>query len=382
MSKKIFLLAGEESGDLLGASLLQDLQRIHSDLIVRGVGGAQMQAHGLQSIFPLRDLSVMGLFEVLRHLPRLRRRFYEALDAVGKFQPDILVTIDAPDFSFRLAKAVKKKWPHIKTVHMVAPTVWAWRPGRAKKISEFLDGLLCLFPFEAPYFEKHGLKTQFVGHPLAQMVPQFFAPEKASVLHKYGFDGSKPLLCLLPGSRRREIDTLMPLFANVLNRLRFVLPNLQVVLPTLPHLHERVIAHLAGCRQKVDVVIPTDAHDRFGLFAASTAALHASGTVALELGLSLTPMVTTYRVSALTAWLIRKLLKISQYNLVNILAGHAVIPEFMQEEAVVEKVAPAIQYLLQNPAARQSQIEALHLLRPALQQKTPQSAAFFVSSYF
>src|SRR5690606_12265482 len=222
---KIFLIAGEASGDLLGASLMQDLRKTGYEGDFIGVGGTEMALQGLNSLFPMSDLSVMGVSEVVAHLPVILKRLDETFQAIKRENPDILVTIDSPDFCLRVAQKVKKKLPNIKTLHMVAPTVWAWRPGRAKKIAKFLDGLMCLFPFEPRYFKPHGLKAEFIGHPL---VGKIIPVAKNAFLAKYDLDPKKPILCLLPGSRRREIESLWPIFVETFHRVHAYVPDLQV----------------------------------------------------------------------------------------------------------------------------------------------------------
>ena len=366
---KIFLIAGEESGDLLGASLMQDIKSLDSSVTFLGVGGSRMQSAGLASLFPMQELSVMGLFEVLRHLPRILKRMRQTIDAILVAQPDILVTIDSPDFCLRVAKTIKRRAPQIKIVHYVAPTVWAWRPGRARKIARFLDGLMCLFPFEPPFFTRHGLRAQFVGHPLVKTIKMATPEQREAFCRKYGLDSQKPILCLLPGSRRREIASLWPLFITAAKTLHHEMPNLQIIVPTLPHLKPRL--------QGTPFTIIDDVADKYTAFQCSAAALHASGTVALELALCGTPMVTAYKVNPVTAWLASRLLKTQFVNLVNILAAKPIIPELLQEQATPENFATALKAILSNPVA---QVEFLKTVASTLKENSPQAAAVFVKN--
>ena len=366
MSKKIFLIAGEASGDLLGAALMQDLKTLEPDLQFSGVGGPQMCGQGMRSLFPMTELSIMGLVEVIKHFPLLYKRFHQTVEAIVQQNPDVLVTIDAPDFCLRVARKIKKLRPSIKIIHYVAPTVWAWRPGRAKKIARFLDGLLCLFPFEPPYFAVHGLRAVFAGHPLTRLV---------SPVRKMPND--HPVLCVLPGSRLREVDFLLPVLTETLQRLKNTIPDLQVVIPTLPHLLEK----LAPLKNLAKIFVPKDNTEKYQTFAQSDVALHASGTVSLELALCQTPMVTIYKVSPLTAKIVQRLIKTPYANLVNILLKHPVVPELIQDEAMADAVTPLVHALLTHPDLRMAQQEQLSLVAQHLKESPPQAAANFILSY-
>lgn len=373
MTQKIFIIAGEASGDLLGAALMRDLKQQQPDLVFAGIGGQEMAKEGLESLFPMQDLSVMGLTEVLKHLPRLVKRFYQTTDAILKQQPDLVVTIDSPDFCFRIAAHLKKKQPGLRLVHMVAPTVWAWRPKRAEKIAGFLDGLMCLFPFEPPYFTKHGLRTAFIGHPLAKQILPFSEEEKQAFLARYNIPQDAPVLCVLPGSRNRELEFLWPVFGAVIERLKTTVPGLKIIVPTLPH--------LAGRLTRPDIILLTDTKDKYLAMQTATAALHASGTVALELALSGTPMVTAYKVSPMTARIAKRLIKTPYINLVNLLIGRPVVPELVQDEATVETITPLVQGLLRNNVIHDSQASELVEIKQILQEPESAAAARFVLSF-
>lgn len=376
--KKIFVIAGEESGDLIGSDLLRQIKQAYPDCQIAGIGGEQMQTAGyFQSIFPLSDLSVMGLFEVVRHLPRLLNRFKRTKQALQAFQPDLILTIDAPDFSLRMAKWAKRHLPNVKAIHTVAPTVWAWRPGRAQKIAQFLDGLLCLFPFEPPYFTAHGLDAAFIGHPLVGMITPLTPSAQADFLNRYNLHTDRPILCLLPGSRVREIEALMPVFLDTVTDLKRRLPDLQIILPTLPRLQNLIQDYLTA--ETVPVTCVTDRADKYTAMQCSTAALHASGTVALELGLCQTPMVTAYQISPLSAWLARRLLKINSVNLVNILLGEGTVPEYLQDDCTAANLVPALEPLLRHTPQAHYQRLALQQLEKKLQASQP--AVDFIKKY-
>ncbi len=371
MTKKIFIIAGEASGDLLGSSLMRDLKSL-KPVSFSGIGGPMMEGEGMASLFPMRELSIMGLIEVLKHLPLMIRRLNETVEAIVEQQPDILITVDSPDFCLRVAKRIKKQCPNIKIVHYVAPTVWAWRPKRAQKSARFLDGLLCLFPFEPPYFTKHGLKAEFAGHPLVKTVGEVTEEQKRQFLETYDLDASHPILCVLPGSRRKEVAALWPVFLATCEKLRRTMPDLQVILPTLPHL-----LPLLG-EVPSYITLMTDTTDKYIAFQCSDVALHASGTVALELALSGVPMVTTYKVNPLTAFLVRRLVTTPYYNLVNILHGEAVIPELVQEACTPEVLSAALQGLLTDPQNRSSQMRKLVQIRNMLAEPKSLAAANFI----
>jgi lipid-A-disaccharide synthase len=382
MTRTVFIIAGEASGDILGASLMQDLKLVTgNDIDFSGVGGDLMNKQGLNSLFPMSDLSVMGLAEVLKHLPKILGRLNQTVTAILEQKPDVLVTIDSPDFCLRVAKKIKRKNPNIKIVHMVAPTVWAWRPKRAQKMAKFLDGLMCLFPFEPVYFTKYDLKTRFVGHPLTRQIPAFSEASKRGFCVRHGLDESKPLLCLLPGSRSAEIDALMPVLLETFSLLKHSIPELQCILPTLPHKKAVIESYLKGNRD-IHVLVPETPHEKYTAFAACDVALHASGTVALELALCNTPMITTYKVNAITAWVGRRLIKTPYVNLVNILVDHPIVPELLQEKANARDLSAIVHALLTIEALRELQSEQLKSVTDILKENTPQSAAHFVESFF
>lgn len=367
---RIFIIAGEASGDLLGGNLLRDITRTYPDAVIAGIGGDQMLESGLpHSLFPVTDLSVMGLVEVIRHLPRLLKRMAETKYAIQSFKPDMLITIDAPDFTLRIAKWVKEHMPQVKIVHTVAPTVWAWRPKRAQRIARFLDGLLCLFPFEPRYFTPHDLRAHFMGHPLANMVKPLDDEKKQGFFARYQLDEARRIMMLLPGSRQREIETLLPIFIDTAHRVLRSHPDLQIIIPTLPHVEEKVASICA--LNSLPVTLITHAEDKYTAMQLSQLALHASGTVALELAFCNTPMVTAYLASPITAWLARRLLTIKYVNLVNLLEDEAVVPEMLQDDCHVDKLAPTVEALLTNHVSASRQRTHFARVRKTLQPDKP-----------
>jgi lipid-A-disaccharide synthase len=357
VTKTFFLVAGEASGDLLGARLMRALkQKLQGNVRFMGVGGPQMLAEGLDLLFPHTELMHFGIFEIVRHIPRLLKRIHETAEAVVAAEPAALITIDSPDFSFRVAKRVRKlAADDIKLIHYVAPTVWAWRPGRAKKIAKFLDHLLAVLPFEPPYFTREGLACTFVGHSVVEGGAD--KGDGAAFRLARDIPSNTPLLTVLPGSRTSEISRLLPVFRKAVKLLKEEHPELRIVVPTVPHLHDRVAEEVETWELPVYVV--DGEKDKFDAFAASTAALAASGTVALELALAGLPGVIAYKLNPLTVLLFKRFLRVKYANLVNIMHDEEVVPEFLQGNCTPEKLADAVDILLRDKSARKKQIAKL-----------------------
>lgn len=366
----VFLIAGEPSGDVLGGRLMASLNHLTGGRVrFAGVGGPNMQSHGLTSLFPMDDLTVMGVAEVLPRLPRILRRLRQTVAAVKSSCPAAVVTIDAPDFSFRVARRLKGKG--FPLIHYVAPTVWAWRPGRARVIAAFLDHVLALLPFEPPFFEAEGLASTFVGHPVVESDAD--KGDGGAFRRRRGIAGDDPVVCVLPGSRRGETARLLPVFGATLGHLKRARPRLRAVVPT--------VAGVAGDVSRVVAKWPVPAlvidgeSEKFDGFAASDAALAASGTVALELALARVPTVIAYRVNPLTAWLLRRLIRIPYANLVNIVLEREVVPEFIQVDCRPQLLAPAIEGLLDGGGAAQTEAAAEALRRIGLGGPSPSERA-------
>lgn len=352
----IFLVAGEPSGDLLGARLMAALKRATGGQVrFAGVGGERMIAEGLDSLFPMHELTLFGLAELLPRLPSLIRRIGQTAHEILHLRPDAVVTIDAPDFCFRVLKKVRRVNPSIKLIHYVAPTVWAWRPGRAAKIAAFLDHLLVLLPFEPPYFATVGLTASFVGHPVVESGVE--AGDGPGFRTRQGIAPGTPLLCVLPGSRRSEIKLLLPDFAATLSLLKHRFPTLQVVVPTLGKVADAVTRAVADW--PVPALVVRGDSDKYDAMAASNVALAASGTVALELALARLPTIIAYRIHPLTYHLYRRLIRVRYVNLVNIMLDRMLVPECLQDECNPARLAGEVTRLLSDPAARQAQIDGV-----------------------
>ena len=362
-----YLVAGEPSGDALGAGLMAALRGATGGRArFAGVGGERMAGEGLESLFPMSELSVMGVFEVAPRVPRLLRRAAQtAADAAAR-RPAAFVSIDAKEFSFRVARRLRRSrdrdGPGFPLVHMVAPTVWAWRPGRARTVARFLDRLLALFPFEPPYFERHGLATSFVGHPAAARP----AGDGPGFRRRFDIPAGAPALAVLPGSRPGEVARLLAPFGAAAALLARDRPGLRVVVPTVPLVEARVRAAVAEWPFPASVVVGEEA--RSGAFAACDAALAASGTVTLELALAGVPTVAAYRLSPLSAPIGRLLVDREAVLLPNRLLERPLMPLFLQGECRPDRLAGAVAALLDDPEARARHAvaagEAARLLRP------------------
>jgi lipid-A-disaccharide synthase len=359
---RIFLIAGEASGDALGRALMAALRELSTQpLRFSGIGGPGMAGQGLESLFDYSELSVMGLVEILPHASRLLRRIRQVAAAIEADPPDVLVTIDSPGFVFRVVSRLQgRDYPRI---HYVAPTVWAWKPGRVHKFRRHFDRLLALLPFEPPYFERVGLPCTFVGHPVVEAAIDQ-AASRRRIGEAYAIPDEAALLCVLPGSRAGELDRHLPAFRDTVALLAAQWPGLRVVLPTLPHLQARLDAQTADW--PVPVVVIAEAAARADAMAAADAALAASGTVTLELARARVPTVVAYRVAPLTGWLLRRLVQVEYVSIVNLIADRAVIPEFLQDAMRPADMAAALQTLLSDSPARastrQGQAEAMRAL--------------------
>ena len=348
---KLFLIAGEPSGDRLGASLMAGLRTLEPGMEVEGIGGPEMTAQGLRSLFPIEVLSVMGLTEVLPRLPDLLRRRDAAVTAIAAQKPDALVTIDSPDFCLRVAARARAARPGLRTIHYVAPSVWAWRPGRASRMARSIDHVLALLPFEPPFMEAAGMSCDFVGHPVVAD-PQATAEEIASLATKVGPD----VALVLPGSRRGEVSRLAPVFGEALAQLP---RGIRVVVPTVPHVADMVRAAVAGWPG--DPLVVTDAGGKRAAFAHARAALAASGTVSLELAAAGTPMVIAYDMSWMSWQVISRMMRVDTVTLVNLVSETRAVPEFLGPDCRPRQVGAAFARLLSVPSERQRQVDALDL---------------------
>lgn len=362
------LVCGEPSGDLLGGQLMQGLNQLEPAIEITGVGGPAMEAQGLSSLFPLDATAVMGLREVVPAIPAILRRVREASDFALKTRPDAVVLIDSPDFTHRIAQRLKRIDPTIRTVNYVAPQVWASRAYRARKMARYFDLVLALLPFEAPFFETYGLHATFVGHPVIERAARMTdGPEFRA---RHGIAPDAPLLAVLPGSRTSEIRFILPVFKEAVAKIAARVPGLVTVLPTVPHVAERVKEAVEDWPAPL-YLIEGDAK-KFAAFDAANAALAASGTVTTELALSGTPMVVGYKVGWLTYSLASLIMNVRYITLVNVLLDREAVPEFLQERCNPELLGDAVVKLFSDKDSERADLdEAARLLgkggeRPSL----------------
>jgi lipid-A-disaccharide synthase len=351
---RLFVIAGEESGDRLGGALMAAVKAMTpGPVMFRGIGGRAMTEQGLKSLFPLHDISVNGFSAIPAALPRILRRIREAADAVIATGPDLLVIIDSPDFTHRVARRVRATAPHIPIVDYVSPTVWAWRPGRASAMRRYIDHVLALLPFEPDAHQRlGGPPCTYVGHPLAEAVATL-RPGREEAARR---NADPPLLLLLPGSRGGEIARHLGVFGAAAGLVRDRLGAVDFVLPTVPHLVERVRQGVA--KWPVTPRIVVEAEEKWAAFRQARAALAASGTVTLELALAQVPTVLAYKVTLLEELIARAMIKVQMVGLANIIVGDMVMPELLQHDATAENLAAEVLGIIQDSPARRRQLDA------------------------
>jgi len=354
VARKVFLIATEESGDRLGAQLMKVLrQRLGGAVRFEGVGGQAMAREGLTSLFPIEELSIIGLAAVVRQLPKVLRLIRETVDAVMRAQPDILVIIDSPDFTHRVARRVRARDPTIPIVDYVSPSVWAWRPGRARAMRTYIDQVLALLPFEPEEYRRlHGPPCTYVGHPLTEQL----ATLRPNVEEQKRRSEAPPVLLVLPGSRRSEIRHHMAVFGEAVWRLQAEGIEFKLILPTMPHLLEMVAEGVK--KWKVTPRIVVGEQEKRAAFRIANAALAKSGTVTLELALAGVPMVTAYRTGAVEAWIVLRAIDVKSVILANLVVGENVVPEFLQQDCTPDKLSNSLREILTDSPLRQRQLEA------------------------
>ncbi len=354
VGRRIFLIATEESGDRLGAGLMKVLrQRLGDAVQFDGVGGRAMAREGLTSRFPIEELSIMGFTGVVKQLPKILRLIRQTVDAVTEAAPDILVIIDSPDFTHRVARRVRARDSSVPIVDYVSPSVWAWRPGRARAMRRYVDHVLALLPFEPEAYRRlHGPPCSYVGHPLIEQI----ATLRPNALEQQRREAEPPVLLVLPGSRRSEIRHHLGIFGEALGLLKTAGAAFELILPTMPHLEEAVREGVA--RWPVAPRIVTGETEKRAAFRIARAAFAKSGTVTLELALAGVPMIAAYKAGAVEAWIVRRAIRTSSVILANLVIGENVVPEFIQEDCVPEKLAPALREILADSPLRRRQVEA------------------------
>jgi lipid-A-disaccharide synthase len=370
---RVFLIAGEPSGDVLGADLMRALVERAGRVRFSGVGGSAMEARELISQLPLTDISVMGILPVLRRLPRLVAAIGKVADAAISANPDVLVIIDSPDFTHRVARRVRRVKPDLPIIDYVSPSVWAWRPGRARRMRTYIDHVLALLPFEpAAYRRLHGPDCTYVGHPLVDAIA---ALPPNSEEQRRG-DSAAPILLVMPGSRDSEIKRLMPLFGSAVALLNGV-GAIEVIVPTLPHLESLVRSEAQKWPAKPRIV--TDMAEKYAAMRHARAALVASGTATLELALIGVPMVVAYRVSLIEEVVARLMLRVKNIALPNLIVGRSIVPECLQRGCTAKSLSEALMPVLAGGTQREAQITGLAevrtLMRAGGQNRSSEQAA-------
>ena len=382
---RLFVVAGEHSGDALGGRLMAAVNAERRGRVRwLGVGGPAMQAEGLSSQFPLDEVAVMGVGAILRQLPRLVRRVNQTATAAIAARPDAVIIIDSPEFTHPIARRIRKRRPDLPIIDYVSPSVWAWRPGRARRMRAYVDHVMALLPFE-PEAHAHlgGPACTYVGHPLIERLDWLSALDPAPLAARLGLAPTRPVLLLLPGSRRSEVARLLEPFAGTIERLAGMPgPAPEIVVPTVEHVREMVEGHARGWAIRPHVV--TGETDRWRAFKLARAALAASGTVTLELALAGTPMVVAYKVEPLMAPFLRRMIVARTVVLPNLILGEHAFPEHLQEECTPERLASTVAEVMADGPLRRRQLEALAEVprRMRLERGTPsEKAASLVLSH-
>ena len=348
-SPNIYIVAGEPSGDILGDQLIKSLESKFNSPIFNGVGGERMQSNNFTSLFDMSDISIFGIFPVLRKVFFLMSKINDVVIDISQKKPDIIILIDSPDFNHRVAKKVKKYLPDVPIVCYVAPTVWAWRQGRAKKMSEYFDYLLSVIPFEVNFFEKYGLKTSYVGHPFIEKVKNI---NDITFSEKYDLDKSKTII-FLPGSRKIEIERHSPVMVQAIEYLKDQNLNLNILIATGQKQLDQIRDYFK------DIQIITDDHEKYSLFKKADFACAASGTVTLELGLTETPTIVIYKMDKLTWFFISKMVKVKFVSLVNLILGRESSKELLQDNFNKENLIDELSKLLSDEDGQKKQINDL-----------------------
>lgn len=363
MSPHVFLVAGEESGDRLGAALISAIRnRTEGKAHFSCVGGAHMAAEGVPSLFPLGDLAIVGFSSIPGRLSKILRRIREAADAVIAAKPDVLVIIDSPEFTHRVARRVRERAPGIPIVDYVCPSVWAWRPGRARAMQTYVDHVLALFPFEPKAMKDlGGPPCTFVGHPLSERLADLRPNELEARLRKV----DPPLVLVLPGSRTGEIRRMAPVFGRAIARVCEQYGPIEAVVPAVPRLADAVRAAVAAW--PIPARITTDPDEKYEAFRTARAAMTKSGTSTLELALAGVPMVAAYKISLIEEVVVRILVRAPSAILANLVLGKNIVPEFIQRDCTAEGLATALVPLLGDTTERRRQIEAFSKLDEILE---------------
>ncbi|MGB4191333.1 MAG: lipid-A-disaccharide synthase [Rickettsiales bacterium] len=339
--KKIYLIAGEASGDNIGSKLIKAIKLLAPDTLFYGVGGKKMREQGMNLLFPSEELAVMGFLEIIPYLPKFILRLKQTISDILSIQPDVVITIDSPGFSFRVAKAIKNRFKG-KLIHYVAPTVWAYKPERAKEIAKLYNHLLVILPFEPQYFLKEGLNTTFVGYPA---IEDLHIDAKAVFREKYHLKADDLVVCLAPGSRKQEINSLLPIFLDSIVQLqKNIKRKVIVAIPTQEHLKLSIQKYIPD---SLNVILVED-EDKLHLFSSADLALSKSGTITTELAFYQLPMVVAHKINYLSYWLLKRLIKIQYVTIINLLAKRELIPELLQKDCNPQAISQALEKIIKK----------------------------------
>ena len=375
---KVYLIAGEPSGDLLGSRLMRALRRkTAGNVAFFGLGGDTMEAEGLKPLFDISDLAIMGLIEVIPSIPKVLRHIKETVADILRVQPDIVITIDSWSFSARVHQKLRQLKTGIPQLHYVAPQVWAWKKKRAKTMYKYIDALMTLLPQEPKYFTPYHLETVFVGHPVIES--EVLQADGNEFRRQYQIPDNKKIITILPGSRHNEVGRLLPVFADAARQLLAQNPDFYFVIPTVRTVASHVKAEAA--KLNLPLLVVESQQDRYNAFRASSAAIAASGTVALELAICHIPHIIGYKVSPLTAFIADKFLKIQFVNLSNIMLGREVVPELLQEQCIAGNIVRYINELLSHGELYHRQMDGFDKVKALLSngEQTPSdNAADFI----
>ncbi len=354
--KKIYIIAGEASGDNIGAKLIDSIRKAAPDSVIQGIGGENMQSKNFKSLFPINDIAVMGFVEVLPHIPKIMTRIKQAIQDIKSFKPDLIITIDSPGFNFRVVEQLRKngykKGYGVKIIHYVAPTVWAYKPERAKKCADLFDLMLCILPFEPEYFEKEGLKAIFVGHPSTEDFMSITPEPVRSEVHK---------IAIMLGSRKGEIKRHFQIMQKLVEMIHNQRPNIEFIFPTLAK-HKLMIEGLISKQHYKYSITDDKITDISGI----DLAIAKSGTVNMELSLKGIPYVTFYKANPISAWFVKRLIKIKYVNIINIIADKEIVPEFIQSNCNHEKIYQTIDSMLNNHEIRLRQVKEVQKITSTL----------------
>ncbi|MDX1351895.1 MAG: lipid-A-disaccharide synthase [Thiomicrorhabdus sp.] len=364
------MVAGEASGDTLGADLIFSLKKRYPDAQFVGIGGPKMLAQGFESWFPMEELSVMGFFEVIKHLPQLLKIRKELIARLSVLKPDVFIGIDAPDFNFKVEATLKQQ--QIKTIHYVGPSVWAWREKRLVKIKQAVDGVLVLFPFEPEYYHRYDIPVKFVGHPLANQFPE--KPDRLQAKTELGYQQNQPLTAILPGSRMSEVNKMADVYIQAAAKLAKRYPQMQFAIPCVHEpAKQRIQQAIEHFGNGLQVRLFTGKSRE--ILEACDQALVTSGTATLECALMRKPLLLAIIVHPISYWIMRRLATTQWIGLPNILANKSLVTELIQDNATPEKIADNLQYLIEDQSLRNKQLAAFELQYQQLKQNASELAA-------